>query len=257
MIQSRFRNRFNPFGAEVGKIRESDRDKAFWQSLAPHQIIRKNPSSDMKQAYQKSLERATIMALSLGVAGFIGLRFFGFESKQMQEPSFQFSVEKMPPTEQLKRPPAPERPSVAIPSDDLGLPDEETIAVTIFDFSDVPAPLAPPEPSDESTDIFVEYDNPPEPIGGYGEIYRNLAYPKLARKAGLEGLVLVQVLVNANGTVEKIRVLKDSGSKVGFEEAALDAVRAVEWKPALQRDRPVRVAITIPIRFRLTDNLNS
>ncbi|MCA9744452.1 energy transducer TonB [candidate division KSB1 bacterium] len=257
MLNKKFQKTFNPFGVDVGKIRETEQDLKAWQALGAKQIAPKKSATDLKKTYQKNIERATVLALSLTVLGFAGLRSTGFATKQLDKPVFEFMVESIPPTEQFKRPPAPERPSVAIPSDDLSLPEEETIAATTIDFAQVPAPPPPPEATDESSDIFIEYDSPPEPVGGYGEIYRNLVYPKLARKAGMEGLVLVQVLVNASGDVEKVTVLKDSGSKVGFEEAAVEAVRDVQWKPALQRDRPVRVAVTIPIRFQLTANLNS
>ncbi|MFQ5630812.1 MAG: energy transducer TonB, partial [bacterium] len=99
--------------------------------------------------------------------------------------------------------------------------------------------------------------SPPEPVGGFAEIYKNLAYPRLARKAGLEALVLVQVLVDAVGNIENVKILKDSGTKIGFEKAAMNAVKDVKWKPAMQRDKPVRVAVTIPIRFKLTSNISS
>ena len=105
--------------------------------------------------------------------------------------------------------------------------------------------------TDENSNTFIEYDSPPQPVGGYGEIYKHLVYPFLARKAGLEALVVVQVLVDKNGEIVDVTVLEKSGSKVGFESAAVDAIRKLKWRPAMQRDKPVRVAVTIPIRFQL------
>jgi protein TonB len=256
MTANKFHKRFNPFGIEVGKVTESAEDLTFWQSVAPQKIIAKNPSYSLVHTYQKNLERAAVLTLGLMLAFFFGFRGWGFQTTQVETPEFEFIVEQIPPTEQLKRPPAPERPSVALPSDDEDIPEDATIAATEIDFAEIPAPPQPPRPTDKSTDIFIEYDSPPEPVGGYAQIYKNLVYPRLARKAGLEALVLVQVLVDSHGVIENVKILKDSGTKVGFEEAAMDAVREVKWKPAMQRDKPVRVAVTIPIRFKLIADIS-
>ncbi|RMD95265.1 MAG: energy transducer TonB, partial [Calditrichaeota bacterium] len=72
-------------------------------------------------------------------------------------------------------------------------------------------------------------------------------------KAGVEGRVILRVLVDERGNVEATEIAKSSGSKVGLEEAAIKAVRSVKWRPAMQRDLPVKVWIHVPIRFDLKD----
>jgi protein TonB len=76
-------------------------------------------------------------------------------------------------------------------------------------------------------------------------------YPSLAREAGIEGVVWVEVLVDKNGDVRDARIIKPSGSSAGFEEAAIKAAYQTKWKPALNNNQPVAVRVTYPVYFRL------
>lgn len=73
-------------------------------------------------------------------------------------------------------------------------------------------------------------------------------YPELARDAGIEGTVLVRVLVGEDGFVHRALILE---SVMGLDDAALQAARAAVFRPALQQERPVAVWIVVPIEFRL------
>ena len=73
-------------------------------------------------------------------------------------------------------------------------------------------------------------------------------YPELAKKANLEGTVVVKVLLNTKGEVEATEVLK---SHELFDNAALTAAKQFRFTPARQRDRLVRVWVSIPFKFRL------
>lgn len=97
---------------------------------------------------------------------------------------------------------------------------------------------------------FVAYDEPPMPIGGFEGIQKNLRYPEAARKAGYEGRVILNVLVNTEGKVDSCIVLKSSGRE-DMDAAAAQAVRSVEWKPALQNGLPVAVWVGLPVVFQL------
>jgi len=74
------------------------------------------------------------------------------------------------------------------------------------------------------------------------------AYPELARDAGIDGTVLVRVLVGEDGFVKSALILQ---SVLGLDDAALGAARAAVFRPALQQQRPVAVWIVVPIEFRL------
>jgi TonB family protein len=76
------------------------------------------------------------------------------------------------------------------------------------------------------------------------------AYPEIAREAGMEGTVLVRVLVDTQGTVRERMLLE---SIRGLDEAALAAAATAVFRPALQQERPVAVWVVLPIEFRLHD----
>ena len=71
----------------------------------------------------------------------------------------------------------------------------------------------------------------------------------MARRAGIEGRVTVQFIVNEAGQVENPRVIRGIGG--GCDEAALEAVKKAKFTPGMQRGRPVRVQFSLPVIFRL------
>jgi len=89
----------------------------------------------------------------------------------------------------------------------------------------------------------------PELIGGLGELQSKIRYPEMARRAGIEGRVFIQFIVNEQGQVENPRVMRGIGG--GADEEALRVVSQAQFKPGMQRGRPVRVQYSLPIFFRL------
>lgn len=135
----------------------------------------------------------------------------------------------------------PQRPVVIMPSDDADL--DETIAPTLLDDLSK-MPLIPPPPPVE--DNFIAFDNPPELVRAVKP-----EYPDIARKAGVEGLVIVIVLLDREGNVVS--------AEIGFSEAAilnevsLEAAYRHEFEPAFQRDMPVPSRISLRFRFVLNE----
>ncbi len=84
------------------------------------------------------------------------------------------------------------------------------------------------------------------------ELTRNIVYPKLAWYAGLEGIVTLRVLIDARGRPLHAQV-ETSDSPI-LNQAALDAVYATSFTPAIQNDRPIASWISIPIRFRMRED---
>ena len=118
-----------------------------------------------------------------------------------------------------------------------------------IDFEKVPPPL-----SDESDgQIFVPYDDAPEPIGGFAAIQKNLKYPELARKAGIEGTVVVYARIDTEGVVAGTKIVKSLGENNGCDEAAIEALKSIKWEPAKQRGKKVAVWVSVPVKFRLND----
>jgi protein TonB len=74
-------------------------------------------------------------------------------------------------------------------------------------------------------------------------------YPEVARKARVQGTVLVEAIIDPAGNVVDARVLSDIG--MGCGQAALDAIRSWKYEPATLNGRPVRVYLTVTVSFRL------
>jgi len=102
----------------------------------------------------------------------------------------------------------------------------------------------------EQTPEFVAFDTKPEPIGGFQAIQRALVYPRGAREAGKKGRVVVNVLVDKEGSVTQTKILQSSGF-TDLDKAAVTAIETVRWKPAKQREEPVAVWVAIPVNFRM------
>lgn len=76
------------------------------------------------------------------------------------------------------------------------------------------------------------------------------AYPGLARRRGYEGVVLLDVLVSAEGRVGELRVARSSGYSL-LDRAAVEAVDGWRFEPGRRGGRPVAMRVRVPVRFRL------
>lgn len=163
-----------------------------------------------------------------------------------------FKMEEVIQTKQIERPPPPPRPPVpvAVPNDEII--EEEILEINAeLDFDQkMELPPPPEEPAEEEEeDFFVAVEQMPELIGGLTKLQSSIRYPELARKAGIEGRVIVQFIVTENGTVENPRVIRGIGG--GCDEEALRAVKEAKFEPGRQRGIPVRVQYSLPVIFRL------
>ena len=81
-------------------------------------------------------------------------------------------------------------------------------------------------------------------------IYRNIKYPALARNNSIQGTALVRFVINKNGDIENVVVLRGL-----CDEIAAECKRVVntlpKWAPGIQRDKPVNVTFNLPIKFRV------
>jgi TonB family protein len=77
------------------------------------------------------------------------------------------------------------------------------------------------------------------------------SYPELARVARIEGTVILQALVQADGTVAELCVQKCNRPGMGFEEAAMEAVKKWRYEPAMLEGEPVEVYFTVRVDFKL------
>lgn len=79
-----------------------------------------------------------------------------------------------------------------------------------------------------------------------------IIYPDMARQMGLEGKVVLAVLVNEAGNVENIRLLKSSSSTL-LDSAALETARTFIFSPAMIGRKAVRIWVNVPLEFKFED----
>ncbi len=111
--------------------------------------------------------------------------------------------------------------------------------------------LEKPEASvEEAPQVFVVVENMPELIGGLAAIQREIQYPVIAKRAGIEGRVILQFIVDEQGRVTEPKVVRGIGG--GCDEEALRALQTARFRPGTQRGKPVKVKMSLPMTFRLS-----
>ena len=199
--------------------------------------------------------------LQLGFVGSLLIFLVVFKMNYASEPPTVIPVEvqeevvmeEVVQTKQVDTPPPPPRPPVPVE-----VPNDEIIEDEILDLDaelDLDGPLdlpPPPPPSEEGfeDEVFVVVEQPPVLVGGIAGVQRRIKYPEMARKAGIEGRVVLQFVVDKDGNVVNPRVVRGIGG--GCDEAALEALKGADFKPGYQRGVPVNVSYSLPITFSLT-----
>lgn len=173
--------------------------------------------------------------------------------QQAVSPVTSFAVERKappPPAPPPRREPPPRRsstepapPNVRLDSSlsgiDFGLP-----GFSAGDLDDLQDQLLGDTRDVVMTDDSV--DSPPRPT-----YQAPLTYPRAARANGVEGYVVLSLLITATGEIEKMQVLEASPAGV-FEQAALEGVRNWRFEPAQYQGRNVKVWARQRVRFDLS-----
>ncbi|HEY5615660.1 MAG TPA: energy transducer TonB [Bacteroidota bacterium] len=105
------------------------------------------------------------------------------------------------------------------------------------------------DPRDDKAAYSVTVEDFPEPIGGIRAIQEKVVYPEIAKRAGVEGTVFVEVFIDESGSVTGTSIVKGIGA--GCDEAAMKAILSTRFIPGKQQGKPVKVRMSIPISFML------
>jgi protein TonB len=215
--------------------------------------MRKTKEADLKQQYQLNLMGGWIISLSIMIILFRINLYSAPPTPPPIEEQEIIQMEEIIQTKQIETPPPPPRPPVPVevPNDEI-LEDDIVELDLEFDLGDALALPPPPPPKEEEEAFFIVVENMPQLIGGLGKLQSQVTYPEMARRAGIEGRVTIQFIVNERGQVENPRVIRGIGG--GCDEEALEAVSKARFTPGLQRGRPVKVQYSLPIVFRLQNN---
>jgi protein TonB len=246
---------FDPFGnIEREKLagQLDERWYEHWHAVTAKLPRVKNRDADDRRYYRKRLELSMIGALVLFIMLFHLAGRLSFTVTPPESKEIIIAVEDIPVTQQAHKPPPPQRPTIPVPTDSEHIPEDLTIESTELNLTDIPAPPPPPE-DDMEEQIFIAYDEPPEIIGGQAALLAKLKFPEIARRTGLDCLVVAKVLVGSDGQPRKVEILKVTQPEMQFEEAAIKALKQIEWRPAKQRDRAIATWVAIPVHFRLSN----
>lgn len=226
---------------------------------------------EVKKAPIADLEGKKTTWLLVGYIFILAIMFVAFEwtrrdkidtGEILEAPMLTFEEEIIPITMQEK-PVAPVpveakqiSETIEIVEDDAEI--EETIIASDEDMGEVVEiqnieNVVVEEPEKEE-EIFQVVENMPEFPGGMAELMKflqkNIKYPTISQENGVQGRVIVQFVVNRDGSIVDPVVMRSVDPYLDKE--ALRVVKSMpKWKPGEQRGKPVRVKFTLPVMFRL------
>ncbi|MCD7925623.1 MAG: energy transducer TonB [Bacteroides sp.] len=224
---------------------------------------------EIKKSPKADLEGKKTTWLLLGYVFILALMFVAFEwtdrDKQVTTDTgitdVVFEEEIIPITEQeQKQAPPPEAPKVEevlqIVENDAKV-EESTIQNSeetgqAVEVKYVPVQVEEEEPEEQQ--IFQVVEEMPEFPGGMGECLKflgnNIKYPTISQENGVQGKVIVQFVVNKDGSIVDPVVVRSVDPYLDKE--ALRVIKAMpKWKPGKQRGKAVRVKYTVPVTFKL------
>ena len=119
----------------------------------------------------------------------------------------------------------------------------------------IAAPVEAPVEEEEEEVVFVVVESMPEFPGGQQALFKylseNVKYPVIAQENGIQGRVICQFVVNKDGSIVDVEVVR-SGGDASLDKEAVRVIKTMpKWKPGKQRGKPVRVKYTVPVNFKL------
>ena len=226
---------------------------------------------EIKKSPKADLENKKMMAVLIGLVMALGIMYIAFEWSQNEitiyEEALQGPVEideemvEVTFREETPPPPPPPQPETVL-SDIIDIQDNEAeVETTDFNSEDdedarveIQAPIAPPEEEEEEQVIHIRVEKMPEFPGGQDALnrflVRNIKYPLLAQENGIQGRVVCQFVVNSDGSIVDISVVR--GVEESLDKEAIRVIKSMpKWTPGRQGGKSVRVKYTLPIRFKL------
>ncbi|MDR0383672.1 MAG: energy transducer TonB [Spirochaetaceae bacterium] len=156
--------------------------------------------------------------------------------------------------EEPPQPPSPEPKKPPAPAAELAASDD-VVAENVIEAEETPVEVAAAAPSSALSRYAEEYlpQNMVSTVPKLDEkeIRSRLIYPPIALRAGLEGMVYLELYIDSEGLVRRVRVLKENPHGRGFGEAAVKAFEGLRGRPALANGEAVAVRYRYPVRFQV------
>jgi len=226
---------------------------------------------EIKKTPKANLENKKTMAILIGLVLALGIMFIAFEWSKNEIKVYEDAIqgefvedeEMIEVTFRDETPPPPAPPiQETVLSDIIDIREnKEDIQTKDFNSEDdknkkvvIQAPIAAPVEDPEESRIHVVVERMPEFPGGEAAmnqfINRTIRYPVIAQENGIQGRVVVQFVVNTDGKIVDVEVVR--GVEESLDQEAVRVVKAMPpWNPGRQGGKNVRVKYTLPIRFRI------
>lgn len=220
--------------------------------------LKKNTGSDLR--------RWSAPLFNFGLIISVGSVLVAFEWKAKNEkPLLQLSYtnsswesEVIPITIQSPPPVIPPSTPVnqfEVIEDDIKIENRLVIGIDVSEYDKIPEIKLDGPPEIETAPKILDFTEVQAQFKGgmdawYTYLKNNLTYPKQAQKLGIEGTVIVRFVINTDGSIQDVEVVRSIDSVLDM--AAIDVIQnSPEWNPAIHHGRPVRSRMTIPIKFKL------
>lgn len=216
---------------------------------------KKNPEVDLERRKGSFVLIGLITALAITLVAF---EWTTFEKQlgSLGSLDIDFLEEEVIPPSATPPPPPPPPPA---PTTVLEIVDDEEdiVEVEILDQEikeDTKVEIVQRDEIIEEEQIFTIVEEMPTFPGGEAELFKylgkNIKYPQMATDAGISGVVYVTFVVDKDGKIRDVKVLRGIGG--GCDEEAVRVVKSMPtWKPGKQRGKAVTVQYNLPIRFTL------
>ena len=223
-----------------------------------------------KKTPKADLENKRVLFIQLGIIFTLAIVLLAFEWKtydriltdlgtrdvvEIPEEMIEITRQDQPPPPVA---PPPQTTQFKIVEDDVDIKDDFIIDVDVDQKTEIEAYVPPVSVGEEEEvaeqEIFIVVEDAPQYPGGDEARIRflndNIRYPQMARESGIQGIVYITFVVERDGSITDVRILRPIGG--GCDEEAIRVIKAMpKWTPGKQRGRPVRVQFNMPIRFIL------
>ena len=221
----------------------------------------------LKKSLEASLEDKKFTYVLIGLVFILSVCYVAFEWTEKEVTKYEvtdmeFAFEEeldIQQTQQETTPPPPPPPVqevevLNVVEDDV---ETETIEISSEDNNTDTVVIAPPVQVEEEEEevVFMIVETMPEFPGGQQALFKflseNVKYPAIAQENGIQGRVICQFVVNKDGAIVDVEVVR-SGGDASLDKEAVRVIKSMpKWKPGKQRGKAVRVKYTVPVNFRL------
>lgn len=228
---------------------------------------------EIKKTTKANLENKKFLFREIGMVLTLAVVLLAFEWKTynkststlVNENAVIIEDEMIPITTETP-PPPPEMPKIPVVSDVIEIVDDDVkltndLIISTEDNSNLGVEIkeyikgGKEEVIEEEEIPFTIVEEKPTFQGGDENtftkwVFERLVYPEIAKENGVQGRVILQFLVNTDGSVTDVKVVRGVDASLD-KEAQRVVASSPKWKPGRQRNKPVKVRYTFPVIFQL------